>query len=103
MKVAAVADSPGQDEYSPGLLSAFDKPAQPAATPARAAAAGLVELLTTREVEILRLIAAGMRNQEIQSISSSAWTRSSVTSRMPTASSASVTTPKRSCGQTNRT
>ena len=32
---------------------------------AQSAAAGLAEPLTMREVEILRLIAAGMRNQEI--------------------------------------
>jgi LuxR family maltose regulon positive regulatory protein len=50
--------------YAQGLLSAFDEPAQPASAPGRAAA-GLAEPLTGREVEILRLIAAGMRNQEI--------------------------------------
>ena len=51
--------------YVRRLLSAFDGPAQPASTPVRAAPAGLAEPLTGREVEILRLIAAGMRNQEI--------------------------------------
>ncbi|MDQ3810072.1 MAG: LuxR C-terminal-related transcriptional regulator, partial [Chloroflexota bacterium] len=49
--------------YTQRLLSAFNEPAQPASTPAHAA--GLVEPLTGREVEILRLVAAGMRNQEI--------------------------------------
>ena len=51
--------------YARRLLTAFDKPARPAATPAQVAAAELTEPLTMREVEILRLIAAGMRNQEI--------------------------------------
>jgi LuxR family maltose regulon positive regulatory protein len=52
--------------YTGRLLSAFDESSQPASTPAdAAAAAGLAEPLTGREVEILRLIAAGMRNQEI--------------------------------------
>ncbi|MGH2782788.1 MAG: LuxR C-terminal-related transcriptional regulator, partial [Thermoleophilaceae bacterium] len=51
--------------YTRRLLSAFDEPAQPVFTPVRAAATGLAEPLTAREVEILRLIAAGMRNQEI--------------------------------------
>ncbi|MCC6628231.1 MAG: helix-turn-helix transcriptional regulator [Chloroflexi bacterium] len=49
--------------YTQRLLSAFGEPARPASTPAHAA--GLVEPLTGREVEILRLVAAGMRNQEI--------------------------------------
>jgi LuxR family maltose regulon positive regulatory protein len=51
--------------YARRLLSAFDEPAQPVAAPAALAIAGLAEPLTAREVEILRLIAAGMRNQEI--------------------------------------
>jgi LuxR family maltose regulon positive regulatory protein len=38
---------------------------RPETTSAQSAAAGLVEPLTAREVEILRLIVAGMRNQEI--------------------------------------
>ena len=46
-------------------MSAYpDRAPQPAAsTPA--AVAGLAEPLTARETEILRLVAAGMRNQEI--------------------------------------
>ncbi len=52
--------------YTRRLLSAFDdEAAPPVSTPAQVAAAELVEPLTAREVEILRLIAAGMRNQEI--------------------------------------
>ena len=51
--------------YTQRLLAAFDKPAQPVSAPVQAAAAGLAEPLTAREVEILRLVAAGMRNQEI--------------------------------------
>jgi len=49
--------------YTQRLLAAFDASAPPAATAAHTA--GLVEPLTGREIEILRLIAAGMRNQEI--------------------------------------
>jgi LuxR family maltose regulon positive regulatory protein len=52
------------DSYTRRLLVAFDEPAQPASTPAHAAT-GLAEPLTAREVEILRLVAVGMRNQEI--------------------------------------
>ena len=51
--------------YTQLLLSFFDRAAQPVSAPAQSAAADLAEPLTAREVEILRLIAAGMRNQEI--------------------------------------
>ena len=51
--------------YARRLLSAFETPARLAPTPLQAVPAALVEPLTRREVEILRLIAAGMRNQEI--------------------------------------
>ena len=51
--------------YSRRLLRAFDKPARPPSTLTQAPATALAEPLTAREVEILRLIAAGMRNQEI--------------------------------------
>jgi LuxR family maltose regulon positive regulatory protein len=47
------------------LLSAYDTRPQPVSPPVRAAATGLVEPLTAREIEVLRLIAAGMRNQQI--------------------------------------
>ena len=47
------------------LLLAFDNPEQGASNPVQAAATDLAEPLTTRELEVLRLIAAGMRNQEI--------------------------------------
>ena len=53
--VAAGVSSP----YVGRLLSAFDQPAH------KALAAGLVEPLTARELEIMRLVAVGMRNQEI--------------------------------------
>lgn len=46
------------------LLAAFDEFAQPGSSAAQAAA-GLAEPLTAREVEILRLVATGMRNQQI--------------------------------------
>jgi LuxR family maltose regulon positive regulatory protein len=51
--------------YARRLLSAFETPARLASTPLPAGAAALVEPLTRREVEILHLIAAGLRNQEI--------------------------------------
>ena len=51
--------------YSRRLLAAFQAPAVPVAAAARANAPSLAEPLTTREIEILRLVAAGMRNQEI--------------------------------------
>jgi ATP/maltotriose-dependent transcriptional regulator MalT len=56
-------------EYTRRVLAAFDAPPprQPAASasPVTAGASGSVQVLTTRELEILRLIAAGLRNQEI--------------------------------------
>ena len=51
--------------YVRRLLSAFDESARPSATPGGSPAAGSVQLLTARELVILRLIAAGLRNQEI--------------------------------------
>jgi LuxR family maltose regulon positive regulatory protein len=48
--------------YARRLLSSFETPASP---PARAAATALAEPLTPRELEVLRLIAAGLRNEEI--------------------------------------
>ena len=51
--------------YTRRLLSAFDGRGQPISTAARVAATDLPEPLTAREVEIVRLVAAGMRNQEI--------------------------------------
>ena len=55
-------------EYARKVLAAFDAPQQVAAPmPVAAATNGgdTTQPLTTRELEILRLIAAGMRNQEI--------------------------------------
>lgn len=51
--------------YSHRLLAACDGPQQLVATAAHPATGGLAEPLTAREVEILRLVAAGMQNQEI--------------------------------------
>lgn len=51
--------------YSRRLLAAFEPPGVPVSSAAKGKAAGLAESLTTRELEILRLVAAGMRNQEI--------------------------------------
>ena len=58
--------------YTRRLLTAFASPAQPTSpptnstsTPTQGAASLLVEPLTAREVEILRLIAAGLRNEQI--------------------------------------
>jgi len=53
--------------YTRRVLAAFDGPVSPApaAEPIAAAPALSQQLLTPRELEILRLIAVGMRNQEI--------------------------------------
>lgn len=51
-------------EYARRVLATFDAP-KPAAALAGETSAGLLQPLTTRELEILRLIAAGLRNQEI--------------------------------------
>ena len=52
--------------YTRRVLAAFDQRPQPAvALPVVAANAESMQALTTRELEILRLIAAGLRNQEI--------------------------------------
>ena len=51
--------------YARGLLAAFSDGAPQPAVSAPAIVAGLAEPLTARETEILRLVAAGMRNQEI--------------------------------------
>ena len=50
-------------DFTRRLLAALDAPAP--AAPSQSAPAGLAEPLTPREIEILRLVAAGMRNQEI--------------------------------------
>jgi LuxR family maltose regulon positive regulatory protein len=52
-------------EYARKVLSAFDAPRQPVVASSRVPAPGPAQSLTTRELEILRLIAAGLRNQEI--------------------------------------
>jgi LuxR family maltose regulon positive regulatory protein len=51
--------------YARRLLSAFGAQTPAVADLPAAARAGLVEPLTAREVEIMRLVAAGMRNQEV--------------------------------------
>ena len=51
--------------YTRQLLTSFAEPAQPVSPSAQGAADRLATPLTPREVEVLRLIAAGMRNQEI--------------------------------------
>ena len=63
LRHAAAAGLSGS--YTQRLLSAFDQGAQPAPVTAPAPQAELPEPLTAREVDILRLVAAGMRNQEI--------------------------------------
>jgi LuxR family transcriptional regulator, maltose regulon positive regulatory protein len=47
------------------LLSRFEEQTHAVSVPPTAASPGLVEPLTAREVEIMRLVAAGMRNQEV--------------------------------------
>jgi LuxR family maltose regulon positive regulatory protein len=51
--------------YARRLLAAFAEPTDVASAPPRVAVAGLAEPLTAREVEILRLVAAGLKNQAI--------------------------------------
>jgi LuxR family maltose regulon positive regulatory protein len=51
--------------YAERLLSAFDTSAQPTPDRVQAASPNIAEPLTGREVEILRLVTGGMRNQEI--------------------------------------
>lgn len=51
--------------YARRVLAGFDERVQSVSTAMEVAATPLVEPLTVREVEILRLVAAGMRNQEI--------------------------------------
>ena len=50
-------------EHAQRVLRAWGTPDRSVANPGQAA--GLVEPLTPREIEILQLIAAGLRNQEI--------------------------------------
>lgn len=52
-------------EHARRVLAAFDEPPPQFAAAVRPATAGASALLTTRELAILRLIAAGMRNQDI--------------------------------------
>ena len=51
--------------YARRLLTTVDGPPMAAAVAAPAHTAGLAEPLTAREIEILRLVAAGMQNQQI--------------------------------------
>jgi LuxR family maltose regulon positive regulatory protein len=51
--------------YARRLLAACAEPTDVASAPPRVAVAGLAEPLTAREVEILRLVAAGLKNQAI--------------------------------------
>ena len=76
---------------------------KPETASAQAAAADLAEPLTVREVEVLRLIAAGMRNQEIADrlFISLSTVKRHIARRTPTASWASVTAPKLSPGRTS--
>lgn len=60
-----VADGPVAGACARRLLGAFDAPPPPSSHPTQTAATVLLEPLTAREIEILRLIAAGLRNQEI--------------------------------------
>jgi LuxR family maltose regulon positive regulatory protein len=51
-------------EYTRRVLAAFDAPEQPV-IPVSTSPDGMMQALTTREHEILRLISGGLRNQEI--------------------------------------
>jgi LuxR family maltose regulon positive regulatory protein len=59
------ASSGATNAYAQQLLRAFGEPPASASVQAQISATALPEPLTAREIEILRLIAAGMRNQEI--------------------------------------
>lgn len=63
LRQAAAAGISGK--YTRRLLAAFDAGPSPGKPAVNVAADALAEPLTNREIEILRLIAAGMRNQEI--------------------------------------
>lgn len=63
LRQAAAAGISG--EYTRRLLAAFDAGPLPGKPAVDVSASALTEPLTNREIEILRLIAAGMRNQEI--------------------------------------
>ena len=52
-------------EYTRRVLAAYDVPRHAVASPAESNGGTPVHALTTRELEILRLIAGGLRNQEI--------------------------------------
>jgi LuxR family maltose regulon positive regulatory protein len=60
-----VAPSSPASSSARHLLRAFDESVQPSAAPPPISTTALAEPLTTRQIEILRLIAAGLRNQEI--------------------------------------
>ena len=55
----------GAASYAQRLLSAFDIRVHPESASAGPVVTGLAEPLTARELEILRLVAEGLRNQEI--------------------------------------
>ena len=55
----------GAASYAQRLLSAFDVRVHPDSASAGLVVTGLAEPLTARELEILRLVAEGLRNQEI--------------------------------------
>ena len=55
----------GAAAYAQRLLSAFDTRVHPESASAGPVVTGLAEPLTARELEILRLVAEGLRNQEI--------------------------------------
>jgi LuxR family transcriptional regulator, maltose regulon positive regulatory protein len=52
-------------DFTGQLMAAFAEPANVEAPKVTGAVQGITEPITAREIEILRLIAAGMRNQEI--------------------------------------
>ena len=71
----------------------------PGTRPARAAVPGLIDPLTGRELEVLRLLAAGRSNQDIAGNSWSLSTRSRSTSVISWANSAAPTAPRPSPGR----
>jgi ATP/maltotriose-dependent transcriptional regulator MalT len=60
-----VARTSGAASYVQRLAFAFEVPVHPESASAEPVVTGLAEPLTARELEILRLVAEGLRNQEI--------------------------------------
>jgi LuxR family maltose regulon positive regulatory protein len=98
-RAVAAAHLPGP--YLDRLLDAFRKvglPVVPSPSHGGAAVPGLVMPLTSRELEVLRLLAPAAPTRRSPRSSSSPWTRSNATSPTSSTSSAPPTAPRPSPG-----